>query len=263
MNLQYDIVASLSTDNGCVRQNNEDCLQFLTKDTDPLNVLAIIADGMGGHVAGEKASYEAVQRIQSYYFAKHYFKSSISILKEALKQANASIYQLAKHDSTLLGMGTTATVLAIVKGYAYYAHVGDTRLYLLRDDQMLQLTQDHTLVGQLLEDGLITPEQAHTHPDRHVITRALGTQPSVIVDVINKPLPIRIGDVFMLCSDGLYDLVDDIIIARIISSFAPNEASHRLIELARSAGGFDNISVIILAVQAINSMLVNAPITRS
>lgn len=258
----YKIDTSLASDVGCCRSANEDCIQYSSSDKNQQNILAIVADGMGGHAAGETASHEAVHSIQSHYFAKQYFNNPVRTLKNAVIQANTDVYQLAAHDLELSGMGTTVTALAIANGYAYYAHVGDSRLYLLRNGVMQQLTQDHTLVAQLLRDGLIAKEQALTHPDRNIVTRALGTQPIVEVDVVKSPIPIQTGDVFVLCSDGLYDLVMDSDIAKLVTEHNPSDACQLLIEAARSAGGYDNISVIILAVQAIKTKPIKAAITR-
>ncbi len=259
---KYTLLAFSATDIGCCRSHNEDRIQFLVRGSDSQNILAIVADGMGGHAAGETASHEAVQSIQSHYFAKKYFSNPIRTLKNAVIQANTHIYRLAAHDPALSGMGTTVTALAIVKGYAYYAHVGDSRLYLLRNGVMQQLTQDHTLVAQMLRDGLIAKEQALTHPDRNIVTRALGTQPIVEVDVIKLPISIQTDDIFMLCSDGLYDLVTDSDIVKLVSEHNPTDACRLLIETARSAGGYDNISVIILAVQTTKKTPIKAAITR-
>lgn len=258
----YKIIASLASNVGCCRSINEDQIHYSSLDKNWQNILAIVADGMGGHAAGETASHEAVHSIQSHYFAKKYFSNPIRTLKNAVLQANTHIYQLAVHDPALSGMGTTVTALAIANGYAYYAHVGDSRLYLLRNGVTQQLTQDHTLVAQLLRDGLIAKEQALTHPDRNIVTRALGTQPIVEVDVVKSPIPIQIGDIFVLCSDGLYDLVTDTDIAKAVSEHNQSDACQLLIEAARSAGGYDNISVIILAVQTTKNKPIKTAITR-
>ena len=258
----YDIVVSLASDVGCSRLNNEDCIQYSSLDKNRQNTLAIVADGMGGHAAGEIASHEAVYSIQSHYFEKKYASDPIRSLKNAVILANAHIYQLAIDDPALSGMGTTATALAIANGFAYYAHVGDSRLYLLRNGLMQQLTQDHTLVAQMVSDGLISPELAQTHPDRNIITRALGTKPMVDVDIVKSPIPIQNGDIFMLCSDGLYDLVAEQEIAKLVREHNPANACDLLIKAARSAGGYDNISVIILSVQNTKAEPIKTPITK-
>jgi PPM family protein phosphatase len=258
----YEIIASLASDVGCCRLNNEDCIQYSSLDKNQRNALAIVADGMGGHAAGEKASHEAVHNIQSHYCAEKYADDPIRFLKNAVMQANAHIYQIAVHGPALSGMGTTATALAIVNGFAYYAHVGDSRLYLLRNGIMQQLTQDHTLVAQMINDGLISQELAKTHPDRNIVTRALGNKPTVDVDVVKSPIPIQGGDIFILCSDGLYDLVTESDIAKLAREHNPANACHLLIESARLAGGYDNISVIILAVQTTKAEPIKVAITR-
>lgn len=262
VSVDYEISASLATDVGCTRLNNEDHIEICFSDINRQKVIGIVADGMGGHAAGETASQEAVQNIQSNYFAKKYTDNPVRSLKNAVIKANTHIYQLALHDSKLSGMGTTVTALAIVNGFAYYAHVGDSRLYQLRNGVIQQLTHDHTLVAQMVIDGLITQEQAQSHPDRNILSRALGTQPNIEVDVVKSPIPIQIGDIFILCSDGLYDLVTDSEIAETVNKYPPEEACHLLIEAARSAGGYDNISVIILAVQEKKAKSRKTPITK-
>lgn len=259
---RYALSTALVTDTGCCRLENEDCIHYSSLDKHRRNAIAIVADGMGGHAAGETASHEAVHSIQSHFTQQNYADDPVRSLKKAVTQANTHIYRLASHDPELSGMGTTVTALAIINGFAYYAHVGDSRLYLLRNGGLRQLTQDHTLVAQMLIDGLISQELAQTHPDRNIITRSIGTKPTVDVDVAKSPIPIHAGDIFVLCSDGLYELVTDFEIAKLILEHDPEDACHLLIEAARTAGGYDNISVIILAVQTALTEPLKPAITR-
>lgn len=145
-------------------------------------------------------------------------------------------------------MGTTCTVLAVRDGMAYLAHIGDSRAYLLRDRKLRQISEDHSLVAQLVRDGAITEEEAVRSPQRHVIVRALGLEPSVKPYISRKGLPLQAGDALLLCSDGLSDLVDDETIATTVARLPPAEACQELLDRALAAGGTDNISVGVFAV---------------
>ena len=258
----FEFIVGLKSDLGCHRAVNEDCIYCSLPSNNQQSTLAIAADGMGGHNAGETASREASQAIQTHFFASRYFDNPAKSLKNAVVAANSRVYQLACQDISLSGMGTTVTALAIVKGLAYFAHVGDSRLYLFRDGKLRQLTQDHTLVAKMLKDGLITQEQAKNHPDRNIINRSIGTKPEEEIDVLKVPIRVQANDIFLLCTDGLYDLVPDYEIANTISHHAPDEACHLLIETARSYGGYDNISVIIVKAESPVIASIKPAITR-
>lgn len=244
----YVISVALASDIGCQRQNNEDALQYLASSTDPRTGLAIVADGMGGHKAGEVASQEAVSVI-----ARHcqdgYFLTLPQTLVTAFQEANQKINNYANEHFECRGMGTTATALMISNGLGCYGHVGDTRLYRIRDGQMEQMTQDHTLVAQMQEYGMITKEQARIHPKKNILTNALGTNPDILVDTSDAPFPIRIGDIYLLCSDGLVDKVTDEEMMLMLTDNSPEQACKLLIDAALDNGGNDNISVIVLVIQ--------------
>lgn len=247
MSEDYEILVALSTDIGCRRANNEDSIQYFSLPGDRKTGLAIVADGMGGHKAGEVASKEAVDTIGAYCLAKN-FANPMQTLIQAYREANNRIHRLAAEDVNCRGMGTTATALMFAEGAACFAHVGDSRLYRISNNNIEQLTRDHTLVAQLLEHGVITEDQAKSHPNKNVLTSALGTYAHVGVDVSEQLLPIRIGDQFLLCSDGLFDGVSDERIKMIMLENKPEQACNALINAALAAGGHDNISVIVLAV---------------
>ena len=249
------------TDIGCSREINEDSIGYYPELNPQKGFFAIIADGMGGHQAGEVASQKTVEIIYKYYSQSK--KKTTDALKQAFIQANNAIYQISLSDSNLKGMGTTATAIAIKQGLLYFAHVGDSRLYRLRNNELSLLSKDHTVVNNLLSMGLLTIEQAENHPDKNLITRAIGTKPSVEIDVFTKPLTIAIGDYYILCSDGLYDLVyDDEIKKAILASLTLNKAGNDLIELAKKRGGYDNISIIITSIKPIEKNKKTIPITR-
>jgi len=244
----YVISVALASDIGCHRFNNEDTVKFFSPPGDVQTGLAIVADGMGGHKAGEVASQEAVDVIGEWCLANH-FADPLQTLSNAYLAANQKVYRHSSDHFDCRGMGTTATALLIANGMGCYAHVGDSRLYSIRDRQITQLTQDHTLVAQMLDYGMITPEQAKIHPQKNILTNALGTNPEILVDVSDILFPIQIGDSYLLCSDGLYEKITDDEILHIILNNSLEEACVALVDAANGRGGNDNISVIVLAIQ--------------
>lgn len=249
---QFELTASVQTDAGCVRTNNEDSGLYISpSDGDVLadkGVLAIVADGMGGHASGEVASQLAVSVISRvYYEAKG---DPHRALKQAVTQANKEIFNVAAEKEGLRGMGTTCVVLAIKNGQAFCAHVGDSRLYLLRDGDVYQLTEDHSAVMEMVRRGIIKREEAQHHPDKNVILRAVGTQDVLEVETWQEPMNVQAGDQFLLCSDGLSDLVTTDEIKDVLRSNDLHTASTALIALAKERGGHDNVTVAIVKVSA-------------
>ncbi len=248
--LDYEIRASVQTDVGCHREGNEDCGRLI-RPNDPLSltrkgVLAIVADGMGGHQGGEVASRIAVDVIERVYFEED--AAPEAALKKAFLKANQEIYQTALGDEHLKGMGTTGTALVLRDHSAICAHVGDSRLYLIRGGGIYVLTEDHSAVMEMVKQGLLTLEEARHHEDKNVILRSLGNHSDVNVALWDEPFPVRLGDRFLLCSDGLYDLVEDEQIKEVVGEREPAAACERLIALAKEHGGYDNITVAILAI---------------
>ena len=246
----FEIDASVQTDKGCVREINEDSGRMV-RPADPRllaekGTLVVVADGMGGHSAGEVASQMAADVVSRVYYETRAEPSAA--LRRAVEDANRRIHEAAAADESKHGMGTTCTALALCGGRAYAAHVGDSRLYMLRAGQLYQLSEDHSAVNEMVKLGIITKEQARTHEDKNVILRALGTTPEVEVSVLD-PFAVREGDRYLLCSDGLHDLVLEDEIASILSETADiHAAGERLIALAKERGGHDNITVGIIAI---------------
>ena len=242
--------AGFESDVGCTRDINEDQAAIVQPSDYELRaakgILAVVADGMGGHTAGEVASRIAVDVLGHSYYASD--KPPSEALTDAVAEANSAIHNAASNNVELRGMGTTCTALALLDHAAVYAHVGDSRLYLVRAGRAYQLSEDHSLVMQMVRDGVLTPGEARVHPDRNVILRALGRQSSVEVSSWQEPLPVHGGDRFVLCSDGLYDLVPDAEIAEIACAFPSREACARLIAMVRKRGAPDNVSVCVVAV---------------
>lgn len=226
------------SDVGRVREGNED--SYLVEEP-----LFVVADGMGGHLAGDVASQTAVTVISD--MAKQEPPSRNGVLASYIKAANGAIYEKANSDPQLSGMGTTCTLLYLDGSTAHFAHVGDSRAYLFRDDQMSQITEDHTLVERMIREGRIQREEAASHPQRSVITRALGIDGDVEVDEVD--IEVVDGDRIMLCSDGLSSMLEPETIARILrDGGSAQRTADVLVEEANTAGGEDNITVVVIDV---------------
>jgi protein phosphatase len=208
--------------------------------------LVVVADGMGGHSAGEVASRMAVDLISRMYYESP--GDPGSALMTSFIQANREIHQSSTEVQARKGMGTTCTALVLRNGTALTAHVGDSRLYLIRGGQIYLMTEDHSAVMGLVKRGLLTLEEARHHPDKNVILRALGSHRNVDVSTWDEPFPIREGDRFLLCSDGLYDLVEDSEIMGAVLEGDVSTACEGLITLAKERGGYDNITVAVVGV---------------
>jgi len=242
---------ALKSDVGQLRPLNEDyCGYFYCEDAGI--AVFVLADGMGGHNAGEVASKLAVDNIINYISVnldsdklRANTDYIIKLFEGAINQANSIIYQLANDSESLEGMGTTLVILAICNTKGYIANIGDSRAYHIDKSGIRQLTTDHSYIEELVRKGTITKEAAMLHPHRNVITRAVGTDPAVMADYITTE--IREGDIFLLCSDGLSNVLkEDEIKDIVISSQSAEEAGDRLLQEANQKGGFDNISVIVV-----------------
>jgi serine/threonine protein phosphatase PrpC len=237
------------TDVGRRRDSNEDNLtRLVPKDPklmDQKGAIFVVADGMGGHAAGEVASEIAVETIREEYYESA-SEDVAEALVRAIKQANQVIYERATEQAGRAGMGTTCVAVVARGGVAYIANVGDSRVYLIRDGQIRQVTHDHSWVAEQVRAGMLTEEQARTHAHRNVITRALGTQPEVEADLFIEP--IQDGDLFLLCSDGLSGPVSDSDLNRIVLAGTPQEAVRDLIAQANEQGGPDNITAVLVHV---------------
>jgi PPM family protein phosphatase len=229
-----------ATDVGMVRSSNQDQVLIASP-------LFAVADGMGGHAAGEVASLTAIEAL-AVAFAKD---RTTEGLQAAIKEANRAVWEKAQRDRGLRGMGTTLVALALVsegdEEQLAIVHVGDSRVYLMRQGELEQLTTDHRLVQELIDDGQLSEADATIHPQRHVLTRALGVDPEVLADSL-QVLPYK-GDRFVLCSDGLSGEITDAEMASILRKTAyPQEAAKQLVSAAMSNGGSDNITVVVVDV---------------
>ncbi|HXV56400.1 MAG TPA: Stp1/IreP family PP2C-type Ser/Thr phosphatase [Gaiellaceae bacterium] len=227
------------TDAGRVRRRNEDAFVL-----DP--PLFVVADGMGGAQAGEVASRLAAAAFREFHDADGLEPEER--LAAIVQEANRRIYERARRDSEVSGMGTTVTAALVTDDRVAIGHVGDSRAYRLRDGRLEQLTEDHSLVADLMRSGRLTPEEAEAHPQRSVITRALGTDPEVDVDT--SAVEAQPGDLFLLCSDGLTTMVSDEEILRLVAEASTlDDAAARLVKAANSGGGEDNVTVVLFALE--------------
>lgn len=242
------IVVGMATDPGCQRENNEDTVRVVRPDGPNLarhGMLAVVCDGMGGHLGGETASRIAAEVIASAY-GNH--DDPGEGLSAAVRKANRAIHDAAQADPALRGMGTTCTAIVLRGGMAWCAHVGDSRCYLIRDEQIFLMTEDHSAVMAMVRDRAISRDEAHDHPDKNVISRALGSHKEVEVSVWPRPFVIRPGDRFLLCSDGLHDVISEESVREAGLLTPPHEACRELVARTRAAGAPDNVSVIVLVV---------------
>jgi serine/threonine protein phosphatase PrpC len=227
---------SARTDVGKTRDHNEDTFGIGEGEpVEQMGELLVVCDGMGGHAAGEVASQIAVETILAVYYGDS-GENRPQALEQAFEQANAQIYARGQGS-----MGTTGVAALLHHDALHIANVGDSRAYLVRDGEIRQVSRDHSFVSDQVAAGLITADQARLSPHRNVITRALGYQPEVLVDLFR--LPLQIGDIIVLSSDGMHGLILDQEILETVTTMPPDQAVERLIDLANSRGGTDNITV--------------------
>jgi serine/threonine protein phosphatase PrpC len=239
--LSFDV--ALRTDIGCTRANNEDNvnsivpqdLQLLQKK----GALFVVADGMGGHEHGEVASKIAVDEVGARYYQGG--EDVADALTQAIKYANTLVYKGA--DDAQKGMGSTCIAAVVQGSAAYIANVGDSRAYIVRDGEVRQISRDHSWVEEQVHAGIITEEQARTHAQRNVITRCLGSQEDVEVDLFIEP--VQMGDILVLCTDGLSSLVRNEELREVVETYSSEESVERLIAQAKERGGPDNITALV------------------
>jgi len=239
--------AIVVTDLGNIRTNNEDVGLFFRVAEGSIEkkkgCLLLVADGMGGHNAGEVASRMAAETISHEYVKQN--GTVEKSLHKAYELANGRIYEMSQRNKSMKGMGTTCTSLVVVEQTIYFAHAGDSRAFILKNGSISQITEDHTYVQELVKNGEITPEEAHVHPKRNILTNAMGTKPSLRIDTGKFALPFEEKDRLMICSDGLYDYITNDELARILGGNSLRDTAHELVNLAKQRGGHDNITVVV------------------
>ncbi len=251
MKVRAGVEVSSLTDVGCLRENNEDSLAYWEPLEDAvfarLGRLAVVADGMGGCEGGQFASRIAVETVEEIYTSSADPDPQQRLL-EGFRQAHARIQQRARENPSLHGMGTTMTAFALVGNHLYYAHIGDSRLYLLRAGKLRVITRDHSLVSRLVETGIIRAEDADNHPQKHVLTAAVGIAEEIEPDFSPEPVALEQSDVLLLCTDGLWGQVSEPELQEALASQSPAEACRSLVQLAKDHGGPDNITLQIARV---------------
>jgi serine/threonine protein phosphatase PrpC len=245
-------MASL-TDVGRQRTNNEDSYLYWEPDSDEdfrrKGRLAVIADGMGGYEGGQEASRLAVETVRHVYDSEFTVDPQQTLL-QAMDSAHRNIQRYAEEHPMFHGMGTTCTALSIVGRELTFAHVGDSRLYLVRPETVTRLTRDHSYVGRLVESGIVRSEDAESHPQRHILTAALGSGKDVAPDKPEHPVSLEEGDTLVLCTDGLWSLVGEQDIAGVIRTNTPAESCLSLVKMALERGGPDNVTLLVLKIAA-------------
>jgi protein phosphatase len=242
----YRLVGAMVSHPGKIRTNNEDTVAFALPNGNGgqfhEDALLVVADGMGGHAAGEVASRMAADVLYRSFFAAA-GRPVHEVLAECFDKANAEIFDAGRQNPEYAGMGTTCTVIAVRNNFAWLAHVGDSRAYLMRGDDFHQISEDHTLVAELVRRGSLTREEAAASPERNVILKAMGTAATVAPKIWDEGMALQPDDRLLLCSDGLSDLVTDAMMQELIATRSPRQACDALIDAALEAGGHDNVSV--------------------
>jgi serine/threonine protein phosphatase PrpC len=256
MNLSGVLEIVRLTDVGLLRDHNEDAIA-----SDDKMGFVVLADGMGGYKAGEVASEMAVLSITAELMkglanqqpgkvdSALGKQAEAQLIVDAVKSANEVIYSVSQSQPQCAGMGTTLVVGVFTNNKLLVGHIGDSRMYRLRNQVLSQITEDHSLLQEQIKSGLITPEQAKYSANKNLVTRALGVDPEVELEL--SEYDVEVGDIYLVCSDGLSDLVDDEVIESVLNKLMPdiNVAAQALVQLANENGGKDNISVILIQVK--------------
>lgn len=249
---KVSISYGVKSDIGSVRRENQDCQGKFPADgsdvTMPRGLLFVVADGMGGHRGGKEASHLAVKSVEQFYFSDD-GKSIPNLLEGAFQDANEKIFAYSVANPEFRGMGTTCTAMVFQDSRAHIAHIGDSRAYHIAGEAITQLTEDHSKVAEMLRRGILTPMEAKTHPERSMLYRALGVSGLAEVDVIEN-VQVHAGDSFLICTDGLVNHVPDDEIRAVVVAHKPQEACDALVAIANERGGYDNITVQIIHIDA-------------
>ncbi len=253
MRIRPGIELGSLTDVGCQRERNEDSFTYWEPDADSefrhKGRLAIVADGMGGYEGGQQASQIAIKTVCDTYRDSN-GSDPQTALSKGLQAAHEAILVYAAQHPQLYGMGTTCTAASLVGPRLYFAHVGDSRLYLIRGATISRLTRDHSYVGRLVESGLLRPEDAEHHPQRHVLTAALGVGGELVTDAPAAAIELLPDDILILCTDGLWGLVKDEELQTAATANDPSQACRDLVDLAKRRGGPDNITLQVVRVRS-------------
>jgi protein phosphatase len=246
----FSVRVALRTDVGLVRSENQDFGTFTTADEErgahAGGRLLLVADGMGGHRGGARASRLAAETVKSAYLESA-TRDVATALMESFTRANAAIYSEAQANPDLRGMGTTTSALVIKDGHGFFGHVGDSRIYRVRRDEVVQLTDDHSLVASMVREGLLTAKEAEVHPRRNVLQRSMGVGEQVEIDV-RGPFAVELGDTYILCSDGLHGVVKEDEL-RELATLTIEEAADECVRRVLARGAPDNVTVIVARIE--------------
>ncbi len=242
-----------ASDRGSIREHNEDYFGIFAQETDELvrslGILVVVSDGMGGHLSGAEASRKAVESLGEAYFAAagaagaRLEASHANRLRWAFLEANRQVYETIGEGHNGMA-GTTCTAAVLLPDRVIVAHAGDSRAYLIRGGVMTQLTEDHSIVGEMVRKGVLSKEEAARHPHRNIITRAVGLRGNLDID-LGEPVGLERGDRILICSDGLFSMIDEREIEEIAAKGSPEKACRKLVKRAKEEGGSDNITVLL------------------
>jgi len=255
MRIRPDVELANASDVGCVRQGNEDYFLYNEPEDDAefarRGRLMVVTDGMGGCSGGEVASHLAAEALRETFVTAEETNPR-AVLIEGFQQAQRSILRQADAEPSLRGMGTTCCAAIVRGGKLYLGHVGDSRIYLLRNGEAQQLTEDHSLVNRMVREGLLSAEEAEHHEQRNILTQALGMETeSLAGDFPAEPLELQTGEIILLCTDGLHGLVEGKEMALAVAGQSLTEACRELVALAKVRGGPDNITVQMLGIRQV------------
>jgi len=246
------IEAASLTDVGLQRSNNEDSFLYWEPDSSEEFLrkgrLSVVADGMGGYEGGQEASRLAVETVRHIY-DRDFTGDAQTVLVAALRSAHETIQRYAQEHPQFHGMGTTCTAVSIIGKQLSFAHIGDSRLYLVRAHTLSRLTRDHSYVGRLVESGIVRSEDAESHPQRHILTAALGSGHEIFPHTPDQPLALEPGDTLVLCTDGLWSLIADQDIVSVVDARQPSEACSMFVKMAIERGAPDNVTVQVIRIQ--------------
>lgn len=250
------VTIGAKTDLGRVRENNEDKFEFFIPDDHPLlakrGIIAVVCDGMGGHAAGQIASELACKTFLEVYL-QHPSDDPATAARSAIVAANRFVLDVARAVPSRRGMGTTLSSIMLIQNRLLLVHVGDSRVYRLRSQELTQLSSDHTWVEDVVRFGIMEREEAELHANRHMLSRAVGTEPDVPSDILW--FDVEPGDRYLLCSDGIVNFVSDRDIAVVLGSDSPSGAAWRLVQMALAGGGNDNATAVVVRVDDLVSVV--------
>lgn len=256
----YAVKAVAISETGPTRSSNEDSIFYTYPDGHLRNFFGMVADGMGGHEAGEIASKIACETAQQYIQLNSAETNTVKILEGCIHSAQSAIVQAAEENSSYNGMGTTATLAYVRDGNLFFAHIGDSRLYHFRNSKLAQLTTDNTLVNEMVKEGKISESEALDHEMKHLLTQALGSVREIDPQLSKEGIKVQVGDVYFLCSDGIYDVIQPSEIESMLRMNSPELAIEIISALCTKRKASDNFSAILIEITTDEQLRI--PVTK-